>query len=177
MADNFVGEIRIFSGNFEPKGWAFCDGRLLPIAQNTALFSLLGTNYGGDGRSTFGLPNLVGSIPLHAGGGGAPAGLTPRSVGQSGGTPAVTLTTAQMPGHAHAMDAAPGATTGTPDPTVTLAPSSNGTAMYRAPDATALNMNGATAGVAGGGQPPDNLPPVLAINFIIALQGIFPPRA
>jgi microcystin-dependent protein len=176
MADNYVGEIRIFAGNFPPRGWAFCNGQLLPISQNTALFSLLGTNYGGDGKTNFALPNLQGAIPVHAGGGGAPGGLTPRAVGQSGGASAVTLTASQLPPHAHALEAAPGATSGSPDATVTLAPSSDGTAMYRAPDATVLNRTAAPAGAAGGGAPHDNLPPVLAMSFIIALQGIFPPR-
>jgi microcystin-dependent protein len=175
MADQFVGEVRMFSGNFAPIGWAFCDGALLPISQNTALFSLLGTFYGGDGRSTFALPNLQGALPMHAGASAGP-GLTLRSVGETGGTAAVTLTSAQLPAHTHAARAVAGATTGTPGATVSLAPSSNGTAMYRAPDVY-LNTAAANVGASGGGGAHNNLPPYLCVSFIIALQGIFPPRA
>ena len=173
MADAFVGEVRMFSGNFAPHGWAFCDGALMPISQFTALFSLLGTNYGGNGVNTFALPNLQGAFPLHAGAG---PGLTPRSVGEVGGAGAVSLAAAQLPAHGHALEAVPGATTGTPGAAVSLAPSSNGTAMYRAPG-TYLNMSAATAGATGGGAPHDNLPPYLSLSFIIALQGIFPARS
>src|SRR6516225_6298908 len=104
MADQFVGEVRMFCGNFAPTGWAFCNGQLLPIAQNTALFSLLGTNYGGDGRSTFGLPNLQGAFPVHAGASAGP-GLSARATGQTGGAETVTLTAAQLPAHGHGMAA------------------------------------------------------------------------
>ena len=149
---------------------------MLPIRQNTALFSLLGTTYGGDGRSTFALPNLQGAFALHAGGSGGP-GLTPRSVGESGGSDGVTLTSAQLPAHGHAMQAVSAASSGTPDSTVSLAPTSNGSALYRAPDAVYLNTAPADMGASGGGGPHDNLPPFLAVSFIIALQGIFPPRS
>jgi microcystin-dependent protein len=176
MADQFVGEVRMFSGNFAPNGWAFCNGQVLPISQNTALFSLLGTNYGGDGRSTFGLPNLQGAFPMHAGASAGP-GLTPRNVGETGGRDSVTLTTAQLPAHGHAMEAVPGATTGTPAATASLAPTSNGSALYRAPDAVYLNTSPSDMGASGGGGAHNNLPPYLAVTFIIALQGIFPPRA
>ena len=176
MADQFVGEVRMFCGNFPPSGWAFCNGQLLPIAQNTALFSLLGVNYGGDGRSTFGLPNLQGAFPLHAGGSAGP-GLSPRSTGQAGGADTVTLTTAQLPAHGHGMAAVSGATTGTPDATVSLAPTSNGSALYRAPDAVYLETAPGDIGASGGGAAHANLPPYLALNFIIALQGIFPARS
>jgi microcystin-dependent protein len=176
MSDAFVGEVRMFSGNFAPRGWAFCDGSLLPISQNTALFSLLGTNYGGDGRSTFALPNLQGAFPIHAGSSAGP-GLTPRSVGETGGQDAVTLSDAQLPAHGHGLVAVPGATSGTPAGDVSLAPTSNGTALYRAPDNVWLNTAPSDMGASGGGGAHNNLPPYLAVSFIIALQGIFPPRA
>jgi len=176
MADQFVGEVRLFCGNFAPSGWALCDGQLLPISQNTALFSLLGTFYGGDGRSTFALPNLQGAFALHAGASAGP-GLSQRLTGQTGGNEAVTLTGAQLPAHGHAMSAVPGATTGTPDATVSLAPTSNGSALYRTPDSVYLNTAAADMSPSGGGAPHNNLPPYLTVTFIIALQGIFPSRA
>src|SRR5471032_214069 len=116
MADQFVGEVRMFAGNFAPLGWAFCNGQILPISQNTALFSLLGTNYGGDGRATFALPNLQGGFPLHAGSSAGP-GLTQRLTGETGGSAAVGLTQSQIPAHTHAPAASPGASTGTPGST------------------------------------------------------------
>ena len=176
MADQFVGEVRLFASNFPPDGWAFCNGQLLPIAQNTALFSLLGTSYGGDGHSTFALPNLQGAFPLHAGAGAGP-GLSQRSVGQTGGSDAVALTAAELPTHGHAMEAVAGASTGTPGGAVSLAPTSNGSALYRAPDGSYLNTSASDMGSSGGGAPHDNLPPFLALNFIIALQGIYPARS
>ena len=176
MADQFVGEIRMFAGNFEPVGWAFCNGQILPISQNTALFSLLGTNYGGNGTSNFALPNLQGAFPMHAGASAGP-GLTQRLVGEAGGSETVTLTAAQLPAHGHAMEAANGATTGTPGATVSLAPTSNGTTLYRAPDGSYLNTAPADLASSGGGGAHNNLPPYLALTFIIALQGIFPPRS
>ena len=176
MADQFVGEIRMFCGNFAPNGWAFCNGQLLPISQNTALFSLLGTNYGGDGRSTFALPDLQGAFPLHAGSGAGP-GLTQRSTGQTGGSETVALTAAQMPAHGHTMEAVSGASTGMPDATASLAPTSNGSALYRASDGVWLNTASGDIGATGGGAAHPNLPPWLALNFIIALQGIFPARS
>jgi len=176
MAEPFLGEVRMFTGNFPPSGWAYCDGAILPISQNTALFSLLGTFYGGNGTSNFALPNLQGSFALHAGASAGP-GLTPRGLGETGGSASVTLTSAQIPAHAHALEAVPGASTGTPGNTVSLAPSSNGTPMYRAPDTVYLNMNAATAGSTGGGTPHGNLQPYLSLSFIIALQGIYPARS
>ena len=175
MADQFVGEIRMFCGNFAPLGWAFCDGSVLPIAQNTALFSLLGTSYGGDGRATFALPNLQGALPVHAGASAGP-GLSQRQVGEIGGRDTVALGTAELPAHGHAPRAVSAATTGTPGGTTSLAPTSNGTAMYRAPDVY-LNTAPANIGASGGGGAPHNLPPYLCLSFIIALQGIFPARA
>jgi microcystin-dependent protein len=171
--DPFVGEIRIFCGNFAPQGWAFCNGQLLPISQNTALFSLLGTFYGGDGKSTFGLPNLQGQMPMSAGSG---PGLTPREVGESAGSASVTLLPANLPPHGHALNAALSPTTGTPGPGVALSPVAGGAPVYRIPGA-ARNMAPATLSAAGGSQPHNNYPPYLALNFIIALQGVFPPRS
>ena len=176
MAEPFVGEVRVFAGNFAPSGWALCNGQLLPISQNTALFSLLGTFYGGNGTSNFALPNLQGAFAMHAGGSAGP-GLSPRSTGEAGGSETVTLTTAQLPGHGHAMEAVNGANTGTPGSTVSLAPTSNGSALYRAPDGTYLNTAPSDLAAAGGSAPHDNMSPYLALSFIIALQGIYPARA
>jgi microcystin-dependent protein len=175
MADAFVGEVRMFGGNFPPVGWAFCNGAILPISQNTALFSLLGTNYGGNGVSNFALPNLQGAFPIHAGASAGP-GLTPRSVGETGGSDTVTLTGAQLPAHGHGLEAVSAATTGRPGNTVSLAPTSNGSALYRAPDVY-LNTAPSDMGASGGNGAHNNLPPYLAVTFIIALQGIFPPRS
>jgi microcystin-dependent protein len=176
MADQFVGEVRMFSGNFAPLGWAFCNGQVLPISQNTALFSLLGTNYGGNGTSNFALPNLQGAFPMHAGASAGP-GRSQRLVGEVGGVAAVALTTAQLPSHGHGMEAVSAATTGMPDATVSLAPTSNGSPLYRAPDPIYLATAPSDLAASGGNGAHDNLPPYLAVNFIIALQGIFPPRA
>jgi microcystin-dependent protein len=175
MSDQYVGEVRMFSSNFAPAGWALCDGQILPIAQNTALFSLLGTNFGGDGIRTFGLPNLQGAFPVHAGASAGP-GLTQRSVGDTGGVATVTLTGTQLPAHGHGMAAVSGASTGTPSAAVSLAPTSNGSALYRAPNAVYLATNPSDLAASGGGGPHDNLPPYLPVTFIIALQGVFPPR-
>jgi microcystin-dependent protein len=173
MADAFVGEVRMFGGNFPPVGWAFCNGAILPISQNTALFSLLGTSYGGNGTSNFALPNLQGAFPVHAGAG---PGLSQRIVGESGGSDTVTLTRAQLPAHGHGLEAVSTATTGRPGNTVSLAPTSNGSALYRAPDVY-LNTAPSDIGASGGNGAHNNLPPYLAVSFIIALQGIFPPRS
>ena len=175
MANPFLGEVRMFSGNFAPTGWAFCNGQILPISQNTALFSLLGTNYGGNGTSTFALPNLQGAFPVHAGASAGP-GLTQRLVGETGGVDSVTLTASQLPAHGHGMEAVSAATTGTPGSGVSLAPASNGSPLYRAPDIY-LDTGAADMGASGGGGAHNNLPPYLAVTFIIALQGIFPSRS
>ena len=176
MADQFVGEIRIVPFNFAPVGWALCDGQLLAISQNTALFSLLGTYYGGDGRSTFALPNLQGSAPMNQGNG---AGLTPRILGEVGGETAVTLLVSAMPSHTHTAKNAAASNAGTPGPTVTFGGGGRGKAPAYAPASTqnaALLMQRAV-GIAGGNQPHNNMPPYLTLNFVIALQGIFPPRS
>ncbi|MBK6974748.1 MAG: tail fiber protein [Candidatus Methylophosphatis roskildensis] len=170
MADPFLGEIRIFAGNFAPQGWELCQGQLLPIAENDALFALIGTTYGGDGQTTFALPSLSGRVGLHQGTGPS---LMPRTIGESGGAENVTLSSQHLPVHNHA---AVGSGTGANQ----LSPSGNfwstdpggNTGAY---SNTAGSQMAATAiGAAGGGQPHDNVQPFLVINFIIALQGIFP---
>jgi microcystin-dependent protein len=171
MSDPFIAEVRIVGFNFAPRGWAFCNGQLLPITQNTALFSLLGTNYGGNGTTTFALPNLQGRSPMHAGQG---PGLSERTLGESGGSAAVTLVASQVPAHTHALQASATASTGTPSGTVALA-SNAGASIYRSPTGQVAMADAALA-PAGSGLPHNNRQPYLAMSFIIALQGIFPPR-
>ncbi len=173
MSDPFMAEVRAFCFNFAPKGWAFCAGQLLPISQNTALFSLLGTTYGGDGRSTFGLPDLQGCrVPLGAGQG---QGLSDRIIGEVGGNPYVTLIDSEMPAHLHSISATPSpADVSSPTPTTALA-RTTGKPGYAAPNnLTPLAMQ--TIGPVGGSQPHNNLMPYVVLNYCIALQGIFPPR-
>jgi len=174
MADPFVAEIRIFGFNFPPKGWAFCDGQLLPLSQNTALFSLLGTTYGGNGKSNFALPNMQGNTPMHPGQG---PGLSLYDLGQTGGSDTVSLLESEIPSHNHTVmckGIPPPANAGIPDPSVIFARSSGGTA-YTAP-ANLGQMDGQTLAPAGGDQPHNNMMPYLCMNFCIALQGVFPPR-
>jgi microcystin-dependent protein len=175
MSDPFVAEIRIFAGNFPPTGWAFCNGQILPISQNTALFSLLGTNYGGDGKSTFALPDLRQRMPLHAGYSQWP-GLSPYGVGQMGGEAAVALSRSEMPQHGHASMASSAlASVGSANGGV-LAKTVSPNPPYH--DPSTLQPLGPNAlGMTGGGQPHNNQQPFLELNFIIALQGIFPPRS
>jgi microcystin-dependent protein len=173
--DPFVGEIRIFTGNFAPTGWLFCNGQILPIQQNTALFSLLGTFYGGDGKSTFALPNLQGRVPLHAGSSAGP-GLTQRSIGETDGSDAVALVKNQLPTHSHQLMGATAPTTSAPDATVSLSNTGDGSPAYNAVNPHA-KMGGQTVLAAGAGSPHNNLQPYLALNFIIAVQGVFPPRS
>ena len=170
----FVGEIMLFAGNFAPQGWAFCDGQLLPIGPNQGLFSLLGTYYGGDGQTTFALPDLRGRVPMHTGSGPGP-GLSPRSLGESGGAENVTLNAAQMPGHTHALqvDSANG-TTASPGGAL-LARDPAGTPAYGVNASAALSPQAIAS--AGGGQAHQNMPPFLAINYCIAIQGIYPTRS
>jgi microcystin-dependent protein len=176
MSEPFIGEIIMFGGNFAPRGWAFCDGQLLSIAQNTALFSILGTTYGGNGQTTFALPDLRGRVPVHAGGSQGP-GLPPVQLGEMSGSPSVTLTVNQMPMHNHLVSASQSATTTDPNGSVP-ANDARGTpvSIYAAqPDGT--HMNPQMIGVAGGGQPLSVQQPYLGVNFIIALEGIYPSRS
>lgn len=172
MSDPFVGEIRLFAGNFPPRGWALCNGQLLPIAQNTALFSLLGITYGGDGRSTFGLPNLQGRMPMAPGAG---PGLTQRLLGESGGEATHTLTLSETPAHNHAVQTATAPDSTQPGPQAMWARSSDSAALYRSLSKPAA-MATAAIQAGGGGWAHNNQSPTLALTFIIALQGIFPPR-
>jgi microcystin-dependent protein len=176
MANPFVGEIRIFAGNFAPTGWALCNGQLIPIAQNTALFSLLGTYYGGDGKSTFALPNLQGAAPLMAGQG---PGLSLRNLGETGGEDTVTLLTSEIPAHAHAVTGSSAAGTNV-SPTRNdwgVASITRGQKLYSQNAGTGPAMSQQAFGPSGGSQPHNNLPPYLTVTFIIALQGVFPARS
>jgi microcystin-dependent protein len=171
MANPFVAEIRIFPFNFAPKGWAFCDGQLLPISQNTALFSLLGTTYGGDGKSNFALPNMQGNAPMHPGQG---PGLSLHDLGETGGSVTVTLLESEIPSHTHALMAS--SQDGTDQqPANELLASGIGLAQYAPPSALA-DLNAVAITPAGGNQPHNNLQPYLTLNFCIALQGVYPPR-
>jgi microcystin-dependent protein len=172
MSSPFIGEIRIFGFNFAPRGWATCDGQILSIAQNTALFSLLGTTYGGNGTSTFALPDLRGRVPIHQGQG---PGLSPYVIGQAAGTETVTLITTQIPAHVHAV--APLAN----NTTVTTARPSGAYPGKPAANAYADSTDNSTmaptnTNSVGGNQPHSNIQPYLTLNFCIALQGIFPSR-
>jgi microcystin-dependent protein len=172
--DPFVAEIRIFPFNFAPKGWAFCDGQLLPITQNTALFSLLGTTYGGDGKTTFALPNLQGMCALHQGQG---PGRANYFLGQTSGVDTVTLLVSEMPIHNHNLQAVgQPATTGLPSATSSLARSAGGSAYKATPFNPTVNMASEGLPPAGGGLPHNNMMPYLALNYCIALQGVFPAR-
>ncbi|HEX8634974.1 MAG TPA: phage tail protein [Pyrinomonadaceae bacterium] len=169
MADPFVAEIRIFPFNFAPKGWAWCDGQLLPLSQNTALFSLLGTTYGGDGKSTFALPDLQGRAPMHPGQG---SGLSLHDLGETGGSETVTLLESEMPAHSHALRAVE-------DDGGFLTPVNMylaaGNSMYVNGNPNA-SMAPESLAPAGGDQPHNNMMPYLTFYFCIALQGVFPPR-
>jgi len=174
MSNPFLAEIRIFTGNFAPKGWALCDGQLLPISQNTALFSLLGTTYGGDGKSTFALPNLQGSAPMQAGQG---AGLSLRDLGETAGVQTVTLLQTEMPAHSHGVQAATSG--GLPSPTNnTWASGLKGhPGSYAPATASTAQMNPFGTSISGGDLPHNNMPPFLGLTLIIALQGVFPARS
>ena len=174
MADPFVAEIRIFPFNFAPRGWAFCDGQLLPLSQNTALFSLLGTTYGGNGKTNFALPNLQGGAPMHPGQG---PGLSLRDLGETGGSQTVTLIQQEMPSHPHQFGGAVDAGGDTQNATNAIwaqVPGRAAVFLYSAPATGAMNPNAMPP--TGGDQPHNNLQPYLTLSFCIALQGIFPPR-
>jgi microcystin-dependent protein len=178
MSNPFVAEIRIFPFNFAPTGWAFCDGQILPLSQNTALFSLLGTTYGGDGKSNFALPNFQGSVPMHPGQG---PGLSLHDLGETGGSDTVSLLESEIPAHSHgilAKTTPPPAVSPAPSPTAAFARSNGGTAYSTyAPATSHLGaMAPETIGLQGGDQPHNNLMPYLTLNFCIALQGVYPPR-
>jgi microcystin-dependent protein len=174
MSDPFVAEIRIFAGNFNPTGWALCNGQLIPISQNTALFALLGTYYGGDGKSTFALPNLMGSVPIFWGQG---QGLTDRILGEQGGDETVTLIQSEMPFHTHLVQ-------GVEDRGNQATPINNalsqpvGASTYKSPaGVTTTPMAAQALSITGSSLPHNNLMPYLTLTFIIALQGVFPPRS
>jgi microcystin-dependent protein len=176
--DNFIGEIRLFAGNFPPLGWAFCDGSLLSIAQNTALFALIGTTYGGNGQTTFALPDLRGRVPLHQ---GTQIGTGNSYVmGQQAGTETVTLTGSQIPSHSHSASASTAAppTTGTginltgPTAYVPAAPAKP--RFYAPAGSSMVAMSAQAVQPTGGNQPHNNMAPFLALSFIIAIEGIFP---
>jgi microcystin-dependent protein len=173
MSDPFVAEIRIFPFNFAPKGWAFCNGQLMPLSQNTALFSLLGTTYGGDGKSTFALPNMQGNAPMFWGQG---PGLSLRDLGETSGSETVTLLNSEMPSHAHQASGVSGS-----GPT---SPANNtwGTGSGRTPPPTYVNGSpnvsmGNALAPTGSSLPHNNMQPYLTLNFCIAMQGVFPPRS
>ncbi len=174
MADPFVAEIRIFPFNFAPRGWAFCNGQLLPISQNTALFSLLGTTYGGNGKSNFGLPNLQGSVPMHIGGNQPGPGLTIHDLGEIGGSETVTLLTSEMPNHTHTQRG---------NNTLGDSPGPADHALARYANAYQQNstqnlvqMSPQALPFVGSSFPHNNMQPYLTLNFCIAMQGVFPPR-
>jgi microcystin-dependent protein len=171
MADPFVSEIRMFGFNFPPTGWASCDGQLLPLSQNTALFALLGTFYGGNGKSNFALPNLQGSVPIAQGQG---QGLTDRYIGESGGEQYVTLLQSEMPVHNHSMNVSA-------DPAVERQPQGQNFAAgdgvnYWDTQSPTTQLNPQALTVTGSSLPHNNMQPYLTMNFCIAMQGVFPPR-
>ncbi|MFK5948587.1 MAG: tail fiber protein [Methylococcales bacterium] len=180
MSEPFIAEIRIFAGNFAPRGWAFCDGQLLPISQNTALFSLIGTIYGGDGRTTTALPNLEGRSPMHPGRG---PGLTDRHLGQKLGNETITLRETDIPSHTHTLRAtaqrADGVDDGggTPGITKSLARSALGTVYQNDSTNNLVNLASTAISTSGGSQSHSNMQPYLTLNFIIALVGLYPSRS
>jgi microcystin-dependent protein len=174
MANQYLGEIRMFAGNFAISGWAMCNGQLLPISQNAALFALLGTTYGGNGTTTFALPDLRSRVPVHIGQG---AGLSPYIEGQQGGTENVTLLSNQIPGHSHPVNAiASGGNSASPLNNLPAIESTGTSLDFSSAAAAGVTMNSTMIGPNSGGQPHSNIQPYLCVNFIIALVGIFPSR-
>jgi microcystin-dependent protein len=169
VSDPYVGEIRIFGGNFAPAGWAFCQGQTMPISENDTLFTLIGTTYGGDGQETFNLPDLQGRVPVHMGTG---TGLSAYTIGETAGVESVTLTIQQIPVHSHPLLASTaGGTTTTPESNL---PASNNTAKIYLKDQPTGSLANTALTTAGGSQPHDNLMPIIVINYIISLFGVFP---
>jgi microcystin-dependent protein len=174
MADPFVAEIRIFPFNFAPRGWAFCDGQLLSLSQNTALFSLLGTTYGGNGKSNFALPDLQGRAPMHPDQG---PGLSLHDLGETGGSETVTLLESEIPSHGHALRASSDAAdTNQPAGALVAQPFGRGNNLFNSTTSPLVAMSNQAIAPAGGDAPHNNLQPYLTFNFCIALQGVFPPR-
>ena len=173
MADPFVAEIRIFPFNFPPKGWAWCNGQLMPISQNTALFSLLGTTYGGDGKSNFALPDMQGNAPMHPGEG---PGLSLHDLGETGGSETVTLLESEIPAHSHSLMSLGAPANRTNPAGNTFARASQGNAYVAPAGAPLVSMANQAITPAGGDQPHNNMQPYLTFYFNIALQGVFPPR-
>ena len=172
MSEPFVGEVRMFAGNFAPRGWAFCDGQLLAVSQNDALFSLLGTIYGGDGRTTFGLPDMRGRLAMHAGSG---PGLSPRQLGSKAGSETETLTTNQLPNHNHTVGASNTAGSST-TPNGAFAKDITGSNVYVQNMTVPTNLSNNSINPVGGSRSHTNLMPFLCIHYIIALFGIYPSR-
>jgi microcystin-dependent protein len=172
MSDPFIGEIRMFGGNFAPAGWALCNGQILAISENETLFQLIGTMYGGDGQETFALPDLSGRIPIHQGQGPA---LSNHGMGESGGVEEVTLTVQQLPAHALAVATTAPAGSGTPAGNVVGDTTAQGVRIYGPNPDSALSPSASQT--SGGSQPHSNLMPYLCVNFIISLYGIFPPQS
>lgn len=174
MADPFVAEIRIFPFNFAPRGWAWCDGQLLPLSQNTALFSLLGTTYGGNGKSNFALPDMQGNAPMHPGQG---PGLSLHDLGEIGGSQTVSLLESEIPSHPHTMRAsADAADNNQPAGNMAAKPAGRGNNLYITTNTPLVQMNPNALAPAGGDQPHNNMMPFVTFYFNIALQGVFPPR-
>lgn len=174
MSEPFIAEIRIFAGNFAPRSWAFCDGQVLPIANNTALFSLIGTTYGGDGISTTALPDLQGRVPMHPGRG---PGLTARRLGQRFGVDRITLNETQIPSHTHIAGAnSSGGTSGTPGNTTAIAASGFDSLYQTDTTGGLVDLADEALSVTGGSQSHQNMQPYLVLNFIIALLGLYPSR-
>ena len=174
MSDQFLAEIRVVGFNFAPTGWATCDGQILPISQNTALFALLGTVYGGDGKSTFALPNMQGNAPMQPGQG---QGLSLRDLGEMSGSQTVTLLQSEMPAHTHSLMAHPlAASASLAAPTQALARSNGGNAYKASPFGATTALAPQAVAPTGGSAPHNNMMPYLTLNYVIALQGIFPQR-